>query len=156
EGRALAAGRERVDHGGVPGEDRRRPDQGRVRAMFAITSESGMDMGGPDVCLPGPIPYPNMAERPMGTSVAYKVLLCSAPAHTLTTSVPISEGDNAGVAGGVVSHTDMGSSRRVTFCESVLWQNKPALRLGAVGPQNTLNCVGATIVPSQHKVLLLA
>lgn len=122
---------------------------------FAITSGGGLDLGAPDVCLPGPVPYPNIASRAMGTSVAYKVLMVSAPAHTLATTVPISSGDNPGIAGGVVSRTVMSSSRRLVPYPKLLLQNKPAVRLGATGIQNQINTNGTTIVPSQLKVLLL-
>lgn len=123
---------------------------------FATTSGGGIDLGAPDVCLPGPVPYPNIAPRPMGVGTADGVLLAGAPAHTLGTVVPISTGDDAGVLGGVVSGTDMGASRRVTGCNTILLKGKPAVRLGSQGPQNNGNCTGTTVVPSQLKVLFLA
>ncbi|WP_437620202.1 DUF4150 domain-containing protein [Sorangium sp. So ce1151] len=122
---------------------------------FAITSGGGIDFGVPDVCLPGPIPYPNTANRCMGTSVAYKVILGRGAAHTLATIIPISMGDNPGILGGVVSRRNMGPSRRLVPYPKLLLQNKPAVRLGATGIQNQININGTNIVPSQPKVLLL-
>ncbi|AUX37102.1 MULTISPECIES: DUF4150 domain-containing protein [Sorangium] len=123
--------------------------------MFASTSGGGLDFGMPDVCLPGPVPYPNIASRTMATSVAYKVILGRGPAHTLATVIPISMGDNPGILGGVISRRNMGPSRRLVPYPKLLLQNKPAVRLGATGIQNQINVNGTTIAPSQVKVLLL-
>ncbi|XXX76723.1 DUF4150 domain-containing protein [Sorangium sp. So ce134] len=122
---------------------------------FASTSGGGLDFGVPDVCLPGPVPYPNTASRTMATSVAYKVILGRGPAHTLATVIPISMGDNPGILGGVISRRNMGPSRRLVPYPKLLLQNKPAVRLGASGIQNQINVNGTTIAPSQVKVLLL-
>jgi hypothetical protein len=131
--------------------------------MFANTQMMGMDMGFPDVCLtpappapPVPIPYPNIAMGPTATGAAYNVLLMCAPAHTLGTSIPFSNGDNAGVSLGVASGSVMGPSRHLTGAFTVLLGGKPATRLTSVSLQNRTNCPGARIVPSQVKVVLLA
>jgi hypothetical protein len=123
--------------------------------MFATVSRGGLNFGVPDVCLPGPVPYPNMALPSMGTSPAYKVLFGGAPAHTIATVIPISNGDNPGVLGGVISRRNMGPSRRLVSYPKLLLQNKPAVRLSATGLQNQINVNGTTIVPGQVKVLLL-
>lgn len=122
---------------------------------FAVTSGGGIDFGCPDVCLPGPVPYPNIANKAAGTSFARKVLLGRGPAHTLQTIIPISVGDNPGILGGVVSRRNMGPSRRLVPYPKLLLQNKPAVRLGSTGIQNQINTNGTTIAPSQVKVLLL-
>lgn len=132
--------------------------------MFANTQMMGMDMGFPDVCLtpappspaPIPIPYPNMAMGPMGVPAVYNVLLMCAPAHNMSTSVPLTNGDNAGVAMGVASGMVMGPSRHLTAAFTVLMGGMPATRLTSMSLQNSTNCPGARIVPSQTKVLLLA
>jgi len=129
--------------------------------MFANTQMMGMDMGFPDVCLtptpaPVPIPYPNIAMGPMGVPAAYKVLYMCAPAHNMTTVVPLTNGDNAGVALGVASGTVMGPSRHLTAAFTVLVGGIPATRLTSMSLQNSTNCPGMRIVPSQVKVLLLA
>ena len=130
--------------------------------MFATTSGGGLDMAMPDVCLTPagpvvvPIPYPNVASRAMATGVVDAILIAGAPAHNLGTVVPLSQGDSAGSAGGVVSGTDMGPSRRVTGATKILLKGKPAARLTSQGPQNGTNCFGTTIAPSQTKVLFQA
>jgi hypothetical protein len=52
-----------------------------------------------------------------------------APAHNTGTSVPLTNGDNAGLGGGVASGTDMGLSRHVTGAFTVLIGGEPATRL---------------------------
>jgi hypothetical protein len=130
--------------------------------VFANTQMAGMDMGFPDVCLTPvgpsvvPIPYPNTAASPMGVPAAYNVLFMAAPAHNLSTVIPLTNGDNAGVATGVASGTVMGPSRHLTGAFSVLVGGMPATRLTSVSLQNSTNCPGMRVVPSQTKVLLLA
>lgn len=130
--------------------------------MFANTQMMGMDMGFPDVCLtpspvgPVPIPYPNIAAAPMGVPAAYKVLFMCAPAHNMSTSIPLTNGDNAGVATGVASGIVMGPSRHLTGAFTVLVGGMPATRLTSTSLQNSTNCPGMRTVPSQTKVLLLA
>ena len=130
--------------------------------MFANTQMMGMDMGFPDVCLTpvGPAvaaaPYPNIAMAQMGVPAAYTILFVCAPAHNMSTVVPLTNGDNAGVALGVASGTVMGRSRHLTGAFTVLLSGMPATRLTSMTLQNSTNCPGARIVPSQTKVLLLA
>jgi hypothetical protein len=122
----------------------------------------GMDVGFPDVCLtptpagPIPIPYPDIAMGPMGVPAAYNVLFTCAPAHNMLTQVPLTNGDNPGLATGVVAHTVMGPSRHLTGAFTVLVGGAPATRLTSMSLQNTVNCPGMRVVPSQPKVLLLA
>lgn len=128
--------------------------------MFANTQMMGMDTGFPDVCLTptpaGPVPYPNIAMGPMGVPAAYKVLFMGTPAHNMSTSIPMTNGDNAGVAMGVASGMVMGPSRHLTGAFTVLVGGMPATRLTSTSLQNSTNCPGTRIVPSQVKVLLLA
>jgi len=130
--------------------------------MFANTQMMGMDTGFPDVCLtptpagPIPIPYPNIAMGPMGVPAAYTVLFCATPAHNVSTTIPLTNGDNPGVALGVASGMVMGPSRHVVPCVTVLVQGMPATRLTSVSIQNSTNCPGMRVVPSQVNVILLA
>ena len=131
--------------------------------MFANTQMMGMDMGYPDVCLtpappapPIPIPYPNIAMGPMGVPACYTILYSCAPAHNMSTVIPLTNGDNAGLATGVASGTVMGPARHLTAAFTVLLGGMPATRLSSVALQNSTNCPGVRIVPSQVKVLLLA
>jgi len=130
--------------------------------MFANTQMMGIDTGFPDVCLtptpagPVPIPYPNIAAGPMGVPAAYNVLFMAAPAHNMATTIPLSNGDNAGVATGVASGMVMGPARPVTAAFTMLVGGAPTTRLSSMSIQNSTNCPGCRIVPSQVKVLVLA
>jgi len=130
--------------------------------MFANTQMMGIDMGFPDVCLtptpvgPVPIPYPNIAAGPMGVPAAYTVLFMGAPAHNMGTVVPMTNGDNAGVNMGVAAGTVMGPSRHLTGSFTTLVGGMPATRVTSMSLQNSTNCPGMRVVPSQTKVLILA
>jgi hypothetical protein len=132
--------------------------------MFANTQMGGVDMGFPDVCLtpappspaPIPLPYPNIGAGPQGVPAAYKVMFMCAPAHNMSTTEWPSNGDNLGLQTGVASGTVMGPDRHLTGSFTVLLCGMPATRLTSVSLQNSTNCPGARIAPSQVKVLLLA
>jgi Domain of unknown function (DUF4150) len=132
--------------------------------MFANCQMMGQDMGFPDVCLtpappspaPIPIPYPNIAMGPTAIPNCPTILIMGAPAHNLATSIPMTNGDNAGVMMGVASGTVMGPSRHLTGAFTVLMNGMPASRLTSMSLQNSTNCPGARIVPSQPLVILLA
>jgi hypothetical protein len=132
--------------------------------MFANTQLSGVDMGFPDVCLtpappapaPVPIPYPNITAGPMGVNAVYKVLFMAAPVHNMGTTIPMTNGDNAGLATGVASGTVMGPSRHLTGAFTCLIGGMPVTRVTSVSLQNSTNCPGVRLVPSQVKVLVLA
>ncbi len=130
--------------------------------MFANTQMMGMDMGFPDVCMtpaapsPLPIPYPNIAMGPMAIPNCPTILVLGMPVHNLGTTIPMTNGDNAGVLLGVASGTVMGPSRHLTGAFTVLFNNMPGTRLSSTSLQNSTNCPGVRAVPSQTLVLLLA
>jgi hypothetical protein len=129
--------------------------------MFANSQMVGMNFGLPDVCLtpmpvPTPIPYPNLSMQVMGVPAVYNVLFGGTPAHNMSTIVPLSNGDNAGVNLGVASGTVMGPTRFLTGAFTVLLRGMPATRMTSMTIQNSTNCPGLTLVPSQVKVMLLA
>ena len=123
-------------------------------------------MAFPDVCkTPAPpapfvpIPYPNIALGPtaLPPTACLKVLLMAGPAHTLMTTIPMSNGDNAGVMMGVVSQIVMGPSRHLMGSTNVLYGGIPATKMTSMTGQNgmNLNIPGMTLVPAQFKVLLM-
>ena len=129
--------------------------------MFANTQMMGMDLGFPDVCLtptpaPVPIPYPNIAMGPMAVGFIPTILTMCMPNHNMGTSIPMTNGDNAGVSMGVASGTVMGPQRHVTGAFTVLMNGMPATRLTSVSIGNSTNAPGARIVPSQVGVIILA
>jgi hypothetical protein len=130
--------------------------------MFANSSMMGMDLGFPDVCLtpavpaPIPVPYPNIAMSPMAIPSQTSVFIEAMPVHNLGTEIPMTNGDNGGVVGGVASGTDMGPSRHLLGANTVLVGGLPVTRLTSMSLQNSTNAPGARIVPSQTLLLVLA
>jgi len=133
--------------------------------MFANCSLSGMQFGFPDVCLtpspagPIPIPYPNMAMLPMALppTTSLKHLISMLPAHNMGTTVPMSNGDNAGVAGGVASGMMMGPARNTMGSVKVFTGGMPATKWLSPALQNSTNCpAGMTLAPSQCKVMIMS
>ncbi len=132
--------------------------------MFANSQMMGVDLAFPDVCLtpappapaPIPIPYPNISAGPMGVPPAVKILFMCTPAHNMLTVIPLTNGDNTGVATGVASGMVMGPSRHLTASFTTLLIGMPATRLTSVSLQNSTNIPGCRLVPSQVKVILLA
>lgn len=130
--------------------------------MFANTQMGGVNFAIPDVCLtptpagPVPIPYPNISNGPMGVPAAYKVFYGGTPAHNLSTCIPLSNGDNAGVAMGVASGMVMGPTRHVIAAFTCLAGGIPTTRLTSASIQNSTNAPGMAVAPAQVRVLVLA
>lgn len=128
--------------------------------MFANSQAGGIDIASPDVCLtpplPVPIAYTNIAAGNSAIPNVTNVLLCGGPAHNMATVVPLTNGDNPGVVGGVASGTVMGPSRHVTGAFTVILHGMPVTRMTSMSQQNTGNAVGSRMAPSQGKVLVLA
>lgn len=132
--------------------------------MFANTSMMGMNISVPDVCLtptpagPVPIPYPNMSMNPTGLPMVPFVFYGCGPAHNMLTMPPMSVGDNAGVNMGVASGMVMGPTRTMLGSFTTLIAGMPATKMTSVTGQNgaSLNIVGATLVPSQPRVMIMA
>ena len=121
-------------------------------------------MGVPDVCKvpappapPIPTPFPNLAMCAMATGTTQKVLIMNMPALTEASKIPQSSGDEAGVAGGVVSGMNMGPVAFRTASSKVLFEGKKAVMLTATTAHNGSNAnmpAGAHVVPSQAMVLV--
>lgn len=136
--------------------------------MFASTIGGGQAMGFPDVCLtpappspsPVPIPYPNTAMLPQAipATAAMKVIIGGSPAAHMNTQIPMTNGDNAGVAMGVASGLVMGPAKAMMGVTKVLVGGQPIIRLTAQFGHNgaSPNCpAGVQVAPSQTKVLIL-
>lgn len=129
--------------------------------MFANTQMMGMDFAFPDVCVtpavpPVPIPYPNIAMGPTAIPNQFSTLVLGAPMHNMGTTIPMTNGDNAGVLLGVASGTVMGPSRHLMGSFTTLIEGMPATRLTSMSLQNSTNIPGCRVVPSQTLVIILA
>lgn len=129
--------------------------------MFVNTQMAGLDVAFPDVCLTPagpavvPVPYPDIAAGNMAVPAVYNVLIMGAPTHTLSSVVPMTNGDNAGLATGVASGTVMGPSRHLMGSTNLLIGGMPATKVTSPTLQNSTNAPGVRVVPSQVKVLSL-
>ncbi len=134
--------------------------------MFAITMEGGQNSALPDVCKtptpggPVPMPYPNISmpatvDPPTCTR---KVFIDMMLVLTLNSTIPMSQGDEPGTAGGVVSNANMGPTTYLMGSLKVYFEGHPAVRMTSQTKQNgsNANTVGAALAPSQSKVMILS
>ncbi len=132
--------------------------------MFACTLQGGTLMAFPDTCKtptpggPVPVPYPNTGQGSMANpgTCSTKVLISCTPAQTTNTQIAMTSGDEAGVAGGVVSSMIKGPAKYVMVSLSVMIQGGSAGRLTSPTQPNGTNAnpVGAVIAPSQTTVIV--
>ncbi len=127
--------------------------------MFICTTAKGKTLATPDVCKtptppgpPVPMPYVNTASPAMANPVVRNILISGAPTLAKNAKIPMSNGDNAGVAGGVMSNSFM---QEVTFTSGntkVTLAGKPAVRYLDQVKGNKGNAMGTVMQPSQSKV----
>jgi hypothetical protein len=93
----------------------------------------------------------------MATGTTTKVLVQCMPALTEESKIPLSSGDELGVAGGVVSGVNMNQVAFRTSSSKVFFQGKKAVMLTAMTAHNGSNAnmpAGAHIAPSQAAVIV--
>jgi carboxyl-terminal processing protease len=122
----------------------------------ASVSGPGMNMGFPDVCLtpafpsPIPIPYPNMGMHAMAAPFCPTILLGMMPALNLGSIIPMTMGDEPGVANPMFMQMGMFTMGNPT----VLLGGLPAITLTSTTTGNNMNNpVGAVLVPGMPTVL---
>lgn len=116
----------------------------------------------PDTCntpappaAPVPIPYPNIAQIPLiSGEVSTKVKIAGAPAVMKGAKTPLSNGDEAGVTGGVSSGSFIGEMECAAGSSKVKVEGKPAVRMGDQTKHNKGNTMGSITVPSQAFVMM--
>src|SRR5436309_2643727 len=131
--------------------------------MPATSKGGGVVFAMPDVCKvpappapPIPVPFPNTAQVPMALATSMKVKIMNMDAVVLNSKIPMSSGDEAGVAGGVVSGMNMGEVSFKLGSTKVKAEGKPLCVLTALTAHNGASAnmpAGAQIAPSQAKVL---
>lgn len=116
----------------------------------------GMNMGFPDVCLtpavpaPIPIPYPNMAMHAMAVPTCPTILNMMMPALNMASVIPLTMGDNAGVANPLFMQAGMFSMGY----PKVLLQGMPAVTMTSMTTGNLMNNpIGMVTVPGAPTIL---
>jgi hypothetical protein len=131
--------------------------------MFpASTKGGGQCFAFPDVCKtpappapPVPIPYPNIGMPAQASKTSTKVKICGKEVITTKSEIPHSQGDEAGVAKGMVSSDNMG---KITFKKGsgkVKIEGNPCVHLLSTTAHNGSNANmpgGSQVAPSQTKV----
>ena len=129
----------------------------------ATTQMGGMCFAFPDVCKtptpagPVPIPYPNISQPMLAVNTSTKVFVQFMPAVTMKSQIPISNGDEAGSAGGVVSGVFIGPTTFSKGSSKVIVEGMPWVNLTAMTRHNGMcpnHPAGAVVAPSQTKVLI--
>ena len=132
----------------------------------ASTKMSGQCFAMPDVCKtpappapsPVPIPYPNIGMVMQGMAgFSVKIKIMGQPAALVNGKIPMSSGDEAGVAGGVVSGKFKGEVIFKKGSMKVTCEGKKQCYITSICGHNGSNAnmpVGAQIAPSQVMVLI--
>ncbi len=135
--------------------------------MFPVsTTMNGNCLAVPDTCKtpappapPIPTPYPNMGMLMQATppTCSKKVKVMAMPVVLLGTKIPMTSGDEAGVAGGVVSGTIKGPVMFTKGSAKVSVEGQPVVyqtcTTGQNGSSPNAPC-GVQVSPSQAKVMV--
>ncbi|AJC22330.1 DUF4150 domain-containing protein [Pandoraea pulmonicola] len=134
--------------------------------MFMLNNGGAIMLAMPDVCntpigpIVVPLPYPNTGTTEMADpgGLVQKVLVVGMPALNLGSKITLTEGDQAGSLGGVVSGKTMGEACFLVGSARVRVGGKPAVRLTAQTGQNGAppNVQGSVVAPSQTTVSILS
>lgn len=118
-------------------------------------------MGMPDVCKtppgPVPVPYPNIAMVSNATKTSTKVKFVNKEVVVEGSEIDQSQGDEAGVAGGIVSSQNMNKTTFKKGSSKVKAEGKNVAYLTSMTGQNGSNAnvpAGQQIAPSQTKVMV--
>ena len=132
--------------------------------MFGVSTKGGGQcQGGPDVCKtpappapsPVPIPYPNMAMLNQAMMESKKVKVSNMGVVTMGSNISMTSGDEAGVAGGVMSSQMKGPAKPKKGSTKVKAEGQAVIFQTCTFGQNGNNAnvpAGVHSAPSQTKV----
>jgi hypothetical protein len=118
----------------------------------------------PDVCktpalpAPLPIPYPNMAMSVTHVPTQYKLMIGPGLVETLGTIGTLSEFDEPGVLGGIISGVFMGPDQYLLGSFKLMVDAFFVMRLTSLTGHNGMpfNTIGMQLIPAQFHVLVLS
>lgn len=132
--------------------------------MFGVSTKGGgMSQGMPDVCKtpappapsPVPMPYPNMAMLNQAMMESKKVKVMNMGVVTMGSNISMTSGDEAGVAGGVMSSQIKGPAKPKKGSMKVKAEGQAVIFQTCMFGQNGNNAnvpAGMHSTPSQTKV----
>ena len=133
--------------------------------MFMLSQGAGTNFAFPDVCntyvgeAEMPMTYPNFNMSATTAPAAYNVLVDCMPTSNQLSLGLMSNGDEIGILGGMVSAMIDGQTEYIVGCVTILVDGIPAQRLTSMTGQNCMgvspNTVGNCLCPSQVTVLTL-
>lgn len=127
--------------------------------MFANICLVVLNFAFPDVCqvIVGvavvPTPFPNIALSGSHIPSVFNVIFGGGLVENLLTSGTISNGDEGGLAMGMLSGTIIGPDRQILGSFKILVGAVFSTRLTTPTIQNSTNAMGASLVPSQFRVM---
>jgi hypothetical protein len=134
--------------------------------MFPVaTKQGGNSLAFPDTCNtptpagPVPTPYPNTAllVQANPATCTRKVKIMNQPVLTKQSVIPMTSGDEAGSAGGVVSGMIKGPAQPKQGSVKVKFEGKPVVFQSCTFGHNGTNAnapAGVLVSPSQTKVMV--
>ena len=136
--------------------------------MFPLSTKGGgtcVTPGPLDACKtpspagPVPVPYPNIGQTSSasGGSCCSKVKVSGSKVCTVKSEISRSNGDEAGVAGGVMSNVNMSAVSYKMGSSKVFAEGNKVVHLTSMTGHNGNNAnvpAGAQVAPSQVKVLV--
>lgn len=124
-----------------------------------MTFGPGMANAVPDVCKTPPfaipIPYPNIGANAMAVPGYFTVMIMGMPELNMMSMYATTNGDQAGVMGGVVSNTIMGPGRPMMGSMVVFLAGAPVWLMTNPTLHNLSNAPGVGMAPSQTCKIVL-
>jgi len=121
--------------------------------VMPMTFGMGMSTGAPDVCKTPPFmipaPMPNMAANVTAVPAYMTIMIMGMPELNMASMNAITNGDEAGTMGGVISFIIVGPARPLMGSMMYFVGGLPSWRMTAPTMQNLVNAPGVTSVPSQ-------
>ncbi|MEM6788179.1 MAG: DUF4150 domain-containing protein [Myxococcota bacterium] len=127
--------------------------------MFPVsTKQDGFCVAAPDVCLVPPLaiptPFVNLAQCRDAVMTSARVLVANKEVLTQSSYTAMSQGNEPGGLGGIISGVNLGPCRFLSYSSRVLAEGKGVVRHLALTGQNgySPNMVGCQVSPSQTRV----
>lgn len=121
--------------------------------MMVMTFGIGLSQGMPDTCKTPPFaipaPFPNIAANATVIPGYFTVTILAQPELNLTSQHAVTNGDEAGAMGGVVSGIIVGMARPMLGSMVYMVGGTPSWRVTAPTLHNIANAPGTTMAPSQ-------